>query len=240
LRETLQHGYANAWEGDTLRDHLFGISLVEADGILSIGKTFKNALGRDTYDYGSGTDLLPHKRFGGKSGEKFEIVNTIESTGYANTQTTQGGYTGIKITVNMPDKARKEKTANAFMGDSVINYAAPVISVTVSIDDGSIKGGQFPRNIGLVSAISGAVFVDDPENEGEKLLVVGAMDGTLQVFNALGDTLFDADTVVTLPKNFEEGFDEEGSAVSRRCKLWPAGGHGKRWQDVLACTGESS
>ena len=200
LRETLQHGYANAWEGDTLRDHLFGISLVEADGILSIGKTFKNALGRDTYDYGSGTDLLPHKRFGGKSGEKFEIVNTIEPTGYANTQTTQGGYTGIKITVNMPDKARKEKTANAFMGDSVINYVAPVISVTVSIDDGSIKGGQFPRNIGLVSAISGAVFVDDPENEGEKLLVVGAMDGTLQVFNALGDTLFDADTVVTLPK----------------------------------------
>ena len=200
LRETLQHGYANAWEGDTLRDHLFGISLVEADGILSIGKTFKNALGRDTYDYGSGTDLLPHKRFGGKSGEKFEVVNTIEPTGYANTQTTQGGYTGIKITVNMPDKARKEKTANAFMGDSVINYAAPVISVTVSIDDGSITGGQFPRNIGLVSAVSGAVFVDDPENEGEKLLVVGAMDGTLQVFNALGDTLFDADTVVTLPK----------------------------------------
>ena len=196
LRETLPYGVANFWGGDTLRDHQFGISLVEADGVLSIGKTFKNALGRDTYDYGSGTDLLPHKRFNPKSHEKFEVVKTIESTGYANTQTTQGGYTGIKIAVNVPDGARKEKTANAFMGDSVINYAAPVISVTISVDDGSLKGGKFPRNVGLASAIRGAVFVDDPEKDGEKLVVVGAMDGTLQVFNALGDTLFGADTVV--------------------------------------------
>ena len=196
LRETLPYGVANFWGGDTLRDHQFGISLVEADGVLSIGKTFKNALGRDTYDYGSGTDLLPHKRFNPKSHEKFEVVKTIESTGYANTQTTQSGYTGIKIAVNIPDGARKEKTANAFMGDSVINYAAPVISVTISVDDGSLKGGKFPRNVGLASAIRGAVFVDDPEKDGEKLVVVGAMDGTLQVFNALGDTLFGADTVV--------------------------------------------
>lgn len=200
LRERLQYGYANAWNGDTLRDHQFGISLVEADGILSVGKTFKNALGRDAYDYGAGTDLLPHKRYGSKSGEKFEMVKSIKPTGYANTKTTQGGYTGIKITVNEPKNARKEKTANAFMGDSVINYVAPIISVTISIDDGSIDNSKFPRNVGLAGAIRGAVFVDDPENDGEKLLVVGAMDGTLQVFNALGDTLFAADTVVKLPR----------------------------------------
>ena len=198
LRETLQYGVANFWGGDTLRDHQFGIGLVESDGILSIGKSFKNALGEDTYDYGSGTDLLPHVRIPAKdSKERFDTVKTIWPTGYANTMTTQGGYTGIKITVNVPKEFRKEKTSNAFMGDSVVNFTAPIISVTISIDDGSIEGSKFPRNVGLASAVRGAVFVDDPEHEGEKLLVVGAANGTLQVFNALGDTLFVADTVIT-------------------------------------------
>lgn len=208
LRETLEYGIANFWGGDTLRDHQFGIAMVEADGILSIGKTFKNALGEDTYDYGSGTDLLPHLRKPDKdSKQKFDTVKTIGSTGYANTKTTQGGYTGIKISVNVPKDARVEKTSNSFMGDSVVNFGAQKISVIISIDDGSIDGSQFPRDIGLASAVRGAVFVDDPENDGEKLLVVGAMDGTLQVFNALGDTLFPADTVIkqkTLTRNSAE------------------------------------
>jgi outer membrane protein assembly factor BamB len=89
----------------------------------------------------------------------------------------------------------------------VVNFGAQKISVIISIDDGSIDGSQFPRDIGLASAVRGAVFVDDPENDGEKLLVVGAMDGTLQVFNALGDTLFPADTVIkqkTLTRNSAE------------------------------------
>ncbi len=197
LRETLDYGIANYWGGDTLRDHQFGIALVEADGILSIGKTFKNALGQDTYDYGSGTDLLPHKRIPTSSNStKFEKVTTINPTGYANTKTTQGGYTGIKITVNVPKDAREEKTSNAFMGDSVVNYAAPVISVTISIDDGSIEGSKFPREIGLATAVRGAVFVDDPDNSENKILVVGSDDGNLQAFNALGDTLFVSDTSV--------------------------------------------
>ena len=208
LRETLEYGIANFWGGDTLRDHQFGIAMVEADGILSIGKTFKNALGEDTYDYGSGTDLLPHLRKPGKdSKQKFDTVKTIGSTGYANTMTTQGGYTGIKIAVNVPKGARVEKTSNSFMGDSVVNFGAQKISVTISIDDGSIDGAEFPRNIGLASAVRGAVFVDDPEKDGEKFLVVGAMDGTLQVFNAMGDTLFPADTAVvqkTLNRNGSE------------------------------------
>ena len=210
LRETLEYGVANFWGGDTLRDHQFGISLVEADGILSIGKSFKNALGEDTYDYGSGTDLLPHKRVSGKeSGKKFEVVKSIGPEGYANTMTTMGGYTGIKVTVDVPKNAREEKTANAFQGDSVINYAAPVISVTISIDDGSIEGGKFPREIGLNSAVRGAVFVDDPENEGEKILVVGAEDGTLQAFSALGDTLFVADTAIVQKSLTRDGAERE-------------------------------
>lgn len=207
LREALEYGAVNFWGGDTLRDHQFGISLVEADGVLSIGKTFKNALGQDSYDYGSGTDLMPHKRYGKKG--KFETVKTILPTGYANTKTTQGGYTGIKISVDVPEKARQEKTANAFMGDSVINYAAPVIRVTVSVDDGSIEDSKFPRNLGLRTAVRGAVFVDNPEKEGEKLVVVGAEDGTMQVFDALGNALVEADTALSVSLLSNEKQEEE-------------------------------
>ncbi|MCQ2104756.1 MAG: hypothetical protein MJZ26_03085 [Fibrobacter sp.] len=198
LRETLEYGIANFWGGDTLRDHQFGIAMVESDGVLSIGKTFKNALGEDTYDYGAGSDLLPHKRFAEK--KKYDVVKSIGADGYANTRTTQGGYTGIKISVEVPEDARQEKTPNGFMGDSVVNYGALKMKVTISIDDGSIEGSGFPRELGLNSAVRGAVFIDDPENDGEKLLVVAAEDGNLQVFNALGDTLFDADTSVTVTR----------------------------------------
>ena len=195
LRESLQYGAANLWGGEQYRDHQFGLSLVESDGVLSIGKTFKNALGEDSYDYGSGADLLPSLRFA--KDKKFDTVKTIKPTGYANTATTQGGYTGIKITVDVPKNARIEKTANAFMGDSVMNFAAPVISVTISIDDGSIENSKFPKNVGLANAVRGAVFVNYEDDETGKAIVFAAEDGTLQAMNALGDTLFMADTVVT-------------------------------------------
>ncbi len=194
LRESLKYGFANQWGGDLYRDHQFGISLVESDGVLSIGKTFKNAIGEDTYDYGSGTDLLPHLRYA--KDKKFDTVKSILPTGYANTATTQGGYTGIKITVDMPKDARIEKTANAFMGDSVKNFAALVIRVTISVDDGSIANSKFPRNVGLTGAVRGAVFVDYEDDKTGKAIVFASEDGTLQAMNALGDTLFASDTSV--------------------------------------------
>lgn len=199
LRETLAYGIANFWGGDTLRDHQFGLSLIEADGILSIGKTFKNALGEDTYDYGSGTDLLPHLRISDKSTKKFDTVMTINPTGYANTMTTQGGYTGIKISVSVPKEFRSEKTSNGFMGDSVQNFASPIITVTVSIDDGSIEGSKFPRELGLNTAVRGAAFLNNPKTPDEKILVVGAEDGTLQAFSSLGDTLYVSTSDVKVP-----------------------------------------
>lgn len=201
LRESLQYGFANAWGDENVRDHQFGISLVEADGILSVGKTFKNAIGEDVYDYGSGADLLPHLRFENKKDKKFKVVGdtvkTISATGYANTATTFGGYTGLKISVNVPKDARVEKTSNAFVGDSVMNFASSKISVTISIDDGSIEGSKLPKNVGLANAARGAVFVDYAnDGSNEKAIVFAAEDGTLQVMDALGDSLFDSDTSV--------------------------------------------
>ena len=212
LRETLQYGIANYWGGNEFRDHQFGLSLVESDCILSIGKSFKNALGEDTYDFGSGADLLPHLRY--TKDEKHDTLKKLDTiktimpmdypdttdpimpTGYANTATTHGGYTGIKISVEIPKDARIERTANAFMGDSVINFAAPIIRVTISVDDGSIEKSKFPKNVGLANAVRGAVFVNYEDDETGKAIVFASEDGTLQAMNALGDTLFMSDTSV--------------------------------------------
>ena len=198
LRETLKYGVANQWGGEQYRDHHYGLSLVESDGILSIGKTFKNVLGEDTYDYGSGTDLLPHLRYA--KSKKFDTVKAILPTGYANTATAQGGYTGIKISVDVPKKVRIEKTANAFMGDSVVSFAAPVIRVTISVDEGSIENSKFPKNVGLETATRGAVFVNYEDDETGKAIVFASKDGTLQALGARGDTLFMSDTSVSLSK----------------------------------------
>jgi hypothetical protein len=207
LRESLKYGFANQWGGDLYRDHQFGISLVESDGVLSIGKTFKNAIGEDTYDYGSGTDLLPHLRYA--KDKKFDTVKSILPTGYANTATTQGGYTGIKITVDMPKDARIEKTANAFMGDSVKNFAALVIRVTISVDDGSIANSKFPRNVGLTGAVRGAVFVDYEDDKTGKAIVFASEDGTLQAMNALGEPLFESDTSIAQKTLSRDGAKQE-------------------------------
>lgn len=199
LRESLPYGVTNFWGGDTLRDHQFGISLVEADDILTVGKTFKNALGQDAFDYGSGTDLIPHLRV--RKDSVFDTVFSIRPSGYGNTATVQGGYTGIQVKAKLPKKFRKEKNANAFMGDSVINFASPVLSVTIQFEDLSLPHADFPKAVGLNTAPRAAVLADYPSamlnKEGERLLVFGSEDGTLQALSAYGEPLMESDTSVS-------------------------------------------
>ena len=198
LREALPYGVVNFWGGDTVRDHQFGIMLSEADGILSIGKTFKNSLGEDAYDYGSGADLIPHLRKGKNSPK--DTVWTIEASGYGNTATTAGGFTGISVSAKRAKNAHVEKTANSFMGDSVVNFAASAIPVSISWANNTISGADFPKNVGLSAALRGAVVLDYPEGmskgSGEKLIVFGAADGTLQAMDARGGAVSESDTTV--------------------------------------------
>jgi hypothetical protein len=128
MKELIPYGAINAWSGDTFKDHQFGIALIEADGVLGLGKEFKNG-GESVFYFGSGSDLIPHKKFGGK--KQFDTTFSIEPSGYANTASTFGGYSGIKITAKIPSGARSEKTFNAFTGDSVINWRALKIPVEI-------------------------------------------------------------------------------------------------------------
>jgi len=125
INELLPQGAINAWNGDTFRDHQFGMSLIEASGVLALGKEFKNSAGESVFYFGSGSDLIPHKRF------KRDTVFSIEPIGYGNTASTFGGYSGLKITARIPPGAKQEKTFNSFTGDSVINWRALKIPVEI-------------------------------------------------------------------------------------------------------------
>ena len=154
IKEILPYGAINAWNGDTLKDHQFGISLIEADGVLGLGKEFKNG-GESVFYFGSGSDLIPHKKF------KKDTVFSINPSGYANTASTFGGYSGIKITAKIPKDAKPEKTFNAFTGDSVVNWRALKIPVEIE------RVGEFaiPIPIDSVPAYAKAdtVFKSTPD-----------------------------------------------------------------------------
>ncbi|MDR2555046.1 MAG: T9SS type A sorting domain-containing protein [Fibromonadaceae bacterium] len=125
----IRYGAVNAWNGDVFRDHQFGLSLIEADGVLGLGKEFKNSAGEGVFYFGSGSDLIPHKRVNPQ--KQLDTIFSIKPSGYGNTASTFGGYSGIKITAKIPPDAKQERTYNLFTGDSVINWRALKIPVEV-------------------------------------------------------------------------------------------------------------
>jgi len=135
IKELIPYGAINAWGGDTFKDHQFGIALIEADGILGLGKEFKSG-GESVFYFGSGSDLIPHKRK-----KQLDATFSIEPSGYANTASTFGGYSGLKITAKIPSGTKEERTFNAFTGDSVINWRALKIPVEIE------RVGEFARPI---------------------------------------------------------------------------------------------
>jgi hypothetical protein len=128
--ELLNYGSVNAWVDDNQRDHQFGIAMIEADGILSLGKEFKNAAGESVFDFGSGSDLIPHSRFN-RNKKLDTTILSINPTGYGNTASTFGGFSGIKITAIVPAGAKEQKSFNQFTGDSVITWQALKIPVEI-------------------------------------------------------------------------------------------------------------
>jgi len=193
LKQYLKFGLVNFWSGDTARDHQYGIELVEADGILSIGKQFKNMMGQAAYDYGSGADLLPHAR------THKDTVQEILPTGYANTSTTFGGLSGIRLTVGIPSGATAEKTANTFIGDSVTTWRAKTFPVRVEWNNQWMANSQWPKQTIAYNTPSHILALDRPQGyagQAKKLITVGSLDGSLQIFAPNGDTVTISDTTV--------------------------------------------
>ncbi|MDR3001602.1 MAG: T9SS type A sorting domain-containing protein [Fibromonadaceae bacterium] len=150
VQELLPFGAINAWNGDLVRDHWFGIALIESDGILGLGKEFRNAAGESVFYFGSGSDLIPHKKKG-------VITDSINPVGYANTASTFGGYSGIKIRAKVPEDGKEERTLNPLTGDSVTTWQSKIITVEIEWE------GKYARPV-LIDDLPSNVVVPTEED----------------------------------------------------------------------------
>jgi hypothetical protein len=189
IEQYLRYGFVNAWAGDTLRDHQFGIALVEADGVLSIGKEFYDQLGQPAFDYGSGSDLLPHiRKHENEEGEiERDTVLEINAGGYASTSSLSGGKTHIRIRVPIPGDALKERNVSGFSGDSIINFRQSEIPVEIIWSDVTLSESLWPRRVAPGSRIT-ALNYTQLSNEEQGLWLSGK-SGWLQYMDARGGAL---------------------------------------------------
>ncbi len=203
LRETLRYGAINYWAGDTLRDHQFGVALVEADGIPTLGKQFRNALGQAVYDYGSGSDLFPHARFGGNSKD---TVDELSGDGYSNTSTTLGGLSGVRLIFAPAKGSSVEKTSSVFTGDSVRNWRSPLMGLKIEWNSQWIPGSHWPRKTPAPFLTGMQITFAKPTGisaSGSRFLVAPTEDGSLHVYGVRGDTLTVADTLVSISQKLD-------------------------------------
>jgi M6 family metalloprotease-like protein len=140
IEQNINQGAVNA-SSSSIKE-LRGISLVEADGDLSIGKQGRNALGQSIFDFGSGTDVLPYIRryqesrlFG--SDWMQDTIRSISSYGFANANSWNDGRSHIAIEVippTLPTSAGLETLIagrNTVSGDSVWNFQDSAFTVRI-------------------------------------------------------------------------------------------------------------
>lgn len=142
IEQFLRYGAVNAYLGDTLRSQYKGVELVEADGSLTIGKRFKNQLGQDAFDYGSGSDMFPHIRRRRVNPPKdtawrsvTDTINMIGPYGQANTNAWNDGRTHLRLEAPIPANALLERGVSDFLGDSVFNVRDSALTLRVHWPD---------------------------------------------------------------------------------------------------------
>jgi len=207
ISQFLKYGFVNAWAGDTLRDHQFGIALLEADGILTIGKEFKNALGQPTFDYGSGADLLPHIQqrlkdgiSNGDSPDDFvqDTVQEINAFTYAGTNASNTGRTHIRIIAPLPGDPNFSKTQVDFTGDSVRNINASTLPLKVQWGEITLGNSRWPVQVAPGNRSGALSFLNNPFTSEEQILAMGSQEGWLQALDAMGESVLPrTDTLFT-------------------------------------------
>jgi len=172
LRSAMVYGGPNIWRGDLLRDRYRGISLVEADGIPTLGVAFTNAAGQTSFDYGSGGDMLPHAR---KSGTARDTVVAIGPLSYTSTKNLADGRSLVTLRSAWPSPTRPEGGTSAPSNDSVWTPGADQ-SLELTLDWGPYRDtlANFP--------------VRTPPSDDEAALLPGPVPGSLWILDTAGRT----------------------------------------------------
>lgn len=176
IDENIETGFINRRLSQT-GDHYKGITLVEADGILTMGKEFTNALGRPSYDFGSGKEMLPHIFKDSK-----DTITTIHPWGYGNTGSSQGGFTHLQLRVDWPDSGLVEENRHQFTGDSILNIRADSLIITLDWGENRIPGSQFPQGISSSTHPQSIISWDS-------LVFLANDSGSISILTQRGDTL---------------------------------------------------
>ncbi|MDB5047869.1 MAG: repeat protein, partial [Fibrobacteres bacterium] len=205
ISQFLKEGAVNAYLGDTLKSQYKGLELVEADGSLSIGKEFKDQLGQPTFDYGSGSDMLPHmtvKRVNPPKDTSWsktrDTLDVIGPYGAANTNAWNDGRTHISLEALIPAGARLEPGQSSFSGDSLYNVRDSLLTLRVHWPDNKtvkqdpkwswpvkLDPGGLPQSVNVLKS-----------PDGGKYVVAVSDRGYAQTFTSEGFTAMDADTTL--------------------------------------------
>ncbi len=193
----LPSGAVNAYLGDTLRSQYKGLELVEADGVLSIGKEFSDPLGQPAFDYGTARDMLPHVYRKRKNPPKDttwgarDTLTILGAQGFANTNAWNDGRTHIRIEAILPPNPLLTAGVSSFSGDSVYSVRDSVITVRVHWAD-SLTNRTVARAPGSLwpvrtAAVRGGHAVSIIRDETGRAYVVSAADtGFVQTYASTG------------------------------------------------------
>lgn len=172
LRSALAYGGPNVKRGEFMRDRYRGISLVEADGISTLGVVFTNAVGQTTQDFGSGSDILPHAK---KTSGRKDTVTAIGPLAYTSTRNLADGRSLVTLRAAWPSPTRPEGSASAPSGDSAFTPGGDQ-TLELLLDWGPYRDtlARFPVRI--------------PPAWGEASLLPGPVAGSLWVLDTTGRT----------------------------------------------------
>jgi len=253
ISQFLKEGAVNAFLGDTLKSQYKGVELVEADGVPSIGKEFKDALGQPAFDYGTGADMLPHLRKKRHNPPKdttwensVDTLNQIGPYGAANTNAWNDGRTHLRLEAPVPDHPLLEKGLSAIPEDSVFDVRDSVLTLrvvwpdnnTVKQDSGwawpvRLDPGGLPQSLNVVKAA-----------DGTRYLVAVSDRGYAQLFDGKGGAALAPDTVLKGQPGYDSvktllpsGFTRDTSSVpvtSLAGKLGPPSGAAVMGDTALA------
>lgn len=172
LRSALAYGGPNVWRGELMRDRYRGISLVEADGISTLGVVFTNAAGQTTQDFGSGADLLPHAK---KTSTRRDTVVAIGPVAYSSTSNLADGRSLVTLRTTWPTPTRSEGGVSAPAGDSV---STPGGDQTLEL---ALDWGPYRDTLARFPVRTSPAW-------GEASLLPGPVAGSLWVLDTAGRT----------------------------------------------------
>ncbi len=222
IQSFLKYGAVNAYLGDTLKSQYQGVSLVEADGILSIGKEFRDALGQPAFDYGSGADMLPHfeKKLKRpvKGTDSIWVIDTtkiIGPYGNANTNAWNDGRTHIQLEVVLPATPKWKSGLNSFSGDnkdSVFTLNDSSITLNVFWPNNKLLeqklGNAWPVTLDKGTQAQAVNFLKTPANTlPAKNWVLPISDrGAVQIFTNAGKPGLSARDSLPLKSGYDSVF----------------------------------